>query len=156
MFHWTSQTQYPKTPPEGNSNLDDMGQPGQTFTTTTPLWHHYHSFCRALVALSLGQVENRGEDRRGEKADLGRWKRRSRGRRTGRRRRRKESHLDLTFISGADPLSGVNSPRSWLWNREGLYACLLQCSSHKVRFHCLGGLREWLERHVLSYLQWYQ
>lgn len=64
-----------------------------------------------------------------------------------------KSHLDLTFISGADPLSGVNSLRSWLWNRERLYACSLQCSSYKIRFHFSRGLREWLERHILSYLQ---
>lgn len=62
------------------------------------------------------------------------------------------SHLDLTFISGADPLSGVNSLPGWLWNREQLYACLLQCSADKIRFQSIGGLRERLERRVFSSL----
>jgi len=48
-----------------------------------------------------------------------------------------KSHLDLTFISGAAPLSGLNSPRSWPWNRERLYACSLQCSSYKNPFSFL-------------------
>lgn len=54
---------------------------------------------------------------------------------------RKKRHLDLTFISGADPLSGVNSPRSWLWNREWLYTCLLQSSSCKIPFKFSRGLK---------------
>lgn len=66
--------------------------------------------------------------------------------------KKKKKHLDLSFISGADPLSGENPPRSWLWNREWLYACLLQCSSYNVLFHFSTWLRECLERHVLCYL----
>lgn len=61
---------------EKSLNSDNLAQLGQKFTNTTPLWHHYHSFSRALSALGLGRGEERGEERRGEEPerqlDLGR------------------------------------------------------------------------------------
>lgn len=64
-----------------------------------------------------------------------------------RRRRREKSHLDLAFICGADPVWGEFSAGLAVEQREALCSSL-QCSSDKIRFQSIGGLREWLERHV--------
>lgn len=64
-----------------------------------------------------------------------------------RRRWRGKSHLDLAFICGADPVWGEFSAGLAVEQREALCSSL-QCSLDKIRFQSIGGLREWLERHV--------
>lgn len=117
-------------------------QPGLIWSSAVSLDDHHPSVSRALCAVRLGRVEEQPETKPEVFFSFG-----------GGGGQGKKRHLDLTFISGADPLSGANSPRSWLWNREWLYACLLQSSSYKIPFNFSRGLKGRLERHVHAYLQ---
>lgn len=108
---------------------------------------HLSSVCSQFGM--TGGKEKGEEEKWEEKLDPGR-----RRRRRIRRRRKKNT---LTSLSSAELILCL----AWILRgagyrtESGFMLCLLQCSSYKIPFNFSRGLREWLERHVCSYRQWY-
>lgn len=63
-----------------------------------------------------------------------------------REEKEKKPHPDLTFISGADPLSGRGTESGFMLANSNV-------PPYKIPFHFVRGLRGWLERRGVPYLQ---